>query len=212
MPIILSFKPHFYSSTTAQPLLCSGGHEPENPAISDGTQRHWRNHERIYSPRSWGCSRRAKEDRSPWACKEGNREKAGHTAGAAIIQISLISIYLSFALCGAFCFVKKAKKYSRAYDWNALHGCNKYQYLILQKVPSKKHPDSDICPMILKHCHSLSLSVDKAEDKRCIGYIFVSRQGVPPWSQYLPQDKLLHKFRILHRHQKLKTFCLIPAG
>ena len=33
-----------------------------------------------------------------------------------MIQISLIPIYLSLALCGAFCFVKKGKKYSRAYN------------------------------------------------------------------------------------------------
>ena len=30
----------------------AGGHEPKNAAIPDGTQRYWRNHERIYSPRT----------------------------------------------------------------------------------------------------------------------------------------------------------------
>ena len=32
---------------------------------------------------------------------EGNREKAGHTVGAVIIQISLMLCYLSLASCGA---------------------------------------------------------------------------------------------------------------
>ncbi len=36
------------------------------------------------------------------ACKEGNREKSGHIAGAAIIQISLILCYRCLAFVWGF--------------------------------------------------------------------------------------------------------------
>ena len=50
-------------------------------------------------PWAWTCSRWAQADRSPCTCKKRDREKAGHAAGAAIIQIDLILWYHLAFVC-----------------------------------------------------------------------------------------------------------------